>query len=59
MFEYEFIQQRNAELQRAAEYAGLVRQARSARPGMLQRLTRSTRPAVATRRTVEPRLSEC
>ncbi len=64
MFEYEFIQQRNAELQRAAEQARLVREAGTpaVRAGVLQWLARGVRPTDGVRRTVEPRaarLSEC
>lgn len=67
MFEYELIQQRNAELQRLAHRDRLVREARSAgradnRPGVLRRLARSVRPGSGGYRTAEPRparLGEC
>ena len=68
MFEYEFIQQRAAELQARAEYERLVRVARAAQPvrgrrfgGLLGRLSGSAgRPAVAAeQRPVTTRLGEC
>ena len=67
MFEYEFIQQRAAELQARAEYERLVRAARAAQPargrrfgGLLGRLSGSAgRPAAAEQRPVTTRLGEC
>ncbi|WP_280719384.1 hypothetical protein [Kitasatospora sp. MAP5-34] len=61
MFQYEMIQQRNAELHRLAEHSRLVREAQATsgrrRTGVLSRLARSVRPAVAPRRAAC--LAEC
>ncbi|TWE19662.1 hypothetical protein [Kitasatospora atroaurantiaca] len=58
MIEYELIQQRNAELQRAALNDRLVREARrgaDSRPGLLRRLAKGVRLNTAR----PARLSEC